>query len=304
MDDWQGNLLVGLDSDLVALDADTGEESWRLDIGGRISGPIARAGDLAVVPLRPNGFVAVDLAGPEIRWRQKRPTPENLTVRGQAGAWLDDRRDLAVLGFSDGALLGVELASGSTRWVVRLGEAGEFFRDVDTTPVATDDGRAVVVASYNSGVYKVDAERGALIYERPLTGIYAMVRAEPLDTLVLSSGDGEVIGFDARAGAVRWRTVVNEGFPTQPVAAGDGLVLVGTSQGALNLIDARDGEPQQVLAPGSGTSMPPWVRGEDAVVLSNKALRMVMGRNRGQGISGVLPESSGPAEAFGRRHRQ
>lgn len=304
MDDWQGVLLVGVDSDLVALDEDTGLEQWRLDLGGRIAGPIERAGDLAILPVRPNAFVAVDLSEPTIRWRQKRPTPDNLTVRGQAGAWIDPKRDVAALGFSDGTLLGVSLGSGDIRWVVRLGEAGEFFRDVDTTPIATDDGRALVVASYNSGVYKVDPERGSLIYERALTGVHGMVRAEPLDLLVLSTGNGEVVGFDPGPGVVRWRYLVDEGFPTRPVAAGRGQVFVGTSRGSLSLLDGRTGAPQQLLSPGSGTSMPPMVRGDDAVVLSNKAMLLVLGRGRGQSISGVLPESPSPTEGFGRRHTQ
>lgn len=304
MEDWQGAVLVGLDSDLVALDEDDGEERWRVPLGGRISGPIARDGDLAIVPIRPNAFVGVDLAAAEIVWRQKRPTPENLTVRGQAGAWMDAKRDLAALGFSDGTLLGVSVQTGDIRWVVRLGESGEFFRDVDTTPIAVDDGRSLMVASYNSGIYKVNAERGALVYERAIPRIYAAVRAEPLDMLVLSSGDGEVIGFEPGPGVVRWRYRVNEGFPTAPVAAGDGQVFVGTSRGGLSLVDGRTGAPQQVIAPGSGTSVPPTVRGDDAVALSNKATLMVFGRQRGDSISGVLPEDPGPAEDFGRRHRQ
>ena len=300
MEDWRGAVLLGLDSDLVALDEDDGGERWRVDLDGRISGPIARDGDLAVVPIRPNGFVAVDLDAAEIVWRQTRPTPDNLTVRGQAGAWIDARRDLAALGFSDGTLLGVSLKTGDIRWVVRLGRSGEFFRDVDTTPIAVDDGRSLMVASYNAGIYKVNAERGSLVYERSIRRVHGAVRAEPLDMLVLSTGDGEVIGFDT----VRWRYRVNEGFPTAPVAAGDGQVFVGTSKGALSLVDGRTGAPRQVVAPGSGTSVPLTVRGDDAVALSNKAMLLVFGKHRGNSISGVLPEDPGPAEDFGRRHEQ
>jgi hypothetical protein len=304
MEDWRGAVLLGLDSDLVALDEDDGRERWRIPLDGRLSGPIAREDDLAVVPIRPNGFVAVDLDAAEIIWRQKRPTPDDLTVRGQAGAWIDARRDLAALGFSDGTLLGVSLKTGEIRWVVRLGEAGEFFRDVDTTPIAVDDGRSLMVASYNAGIYKVDAERGSLVYERPIRRVHGAVRAEPLDLLVLSTGDGEVVGFDPGPGTVRWRYLVNEGFPTAPVAAGDGQVFVGTSKGALSLVDGRTGAPQQLVAPGSGTSVPPMVRGDDAVALSNKAMLLVFGKHRGNSISGVLPEDPGPAEDFGRRHEQ
>lgn len=304
MEDWKGAVLVGLDSDLVALDEDDGEERWRLELDGRLAGPVARDGDLAIVPIRPNSFVAVNLNGPEISWRQKRPTPDNLTVRGQAGAWIDARRDLAALGFSDGTLLGVSLKTGDTRWVVRLGESGEFFRDVDTTPIPVDGGRSLMVASYNAGLYKVDAERGALVYERPIHRVHAAVRAEPLDIIVLSTGDGEVIGFDPGPGVVRWRYQVNEGFPTAPVAAGDGQVFVGTSRGALSLVDGRTGEPRQLISPGSGTSVPPMVRGDDAVALSNKSMLLVLGKHRGNSISGVLPEDPGPAEDFGRRHEQ
>jgi len=299
MDDWQGNLLVGMDSALAAVDMDTGAEQWRLDLDGRISGPIVREGDTAVIPIRPNSFVAVNLSAPEISWRQKRPTPDNLTVRGQAGAYIDEARDLAAIGFSDGTLLGVSLRRGDIRWVVRLGESSEFFRDVDTTPIPTDDGKTIMVASYNSGIYKIDAERGSIVYERSLERVHAMTRAEPLDLLVASSGDGEVIGFDPDAGVVRWRYRVEEGYPTKPVAAGDGAVFVGTSKGALSVLDARTGEPEQIMSPGSGTSVPVMARDGDAVALSNKALLLVLGERRGQSISGVLPVDPGYGETFG-----
>jgi hypothetical protein len=49
----------------------------------------------------------------------------------------------------------------------------------------------------------------------------------------------------------------------------------------------------QSLSPGSGTSTPLQVRGEQAVLLSNKALLMVMRRGMGDSISGVLPKDPG-----------
>ncbi len=304
MTEWKSHLIVGIDSALVALDQDTGERVFEVDLDGRIAGAIERVGSTVVVPIRPNSYVAVDLEERSLRWRLKRPTPENLTVRGQGGAYVDERRDLVVMGFSDGTLLGATLSGGDTKWLARLGKAGEFFRDVDTTPVPADDGESLLVASYNAGLYKVDTDRGTIIYERPLGRVHSMTRAEPLDTLVLVTGDGEVLGFDEQAARLVWRYRVKEGFPSHPISTGDGYVLVVTSEGALSIIDARRGQPQQLLAPGSGASIPVMVRGTDALVLSNKALLLVLGKNRGQNLSGVLPKDPGPAERFGAAHEQ
>jgi outer membrane protein assembly factor BamB len=291
MAETAGSLLVGQGTRLLALDKYSGELQWGLDLGGAPAGAMAVVGNRVVVPVRPNAFVAVQMpigdTDPAVLWRQKRPTPEGLTIRGQAGAYVDRRLGLAVLGFSDGTVLGVEMDSGQIRWIARLGEPAEPFQDVDTRPIPFDDD--LLVASYNGGVVRLSVADGTVRYRRPLLGVHGMTKATPGETVVMSTGAGEVLGFDGALGRVRWRVQVREGFPTRPVAAGDERAWVGTARGSVTLYDARDGRPVQVLSPGSGTSTPPFVRGDDAVLLSNKGLALILERGHTQNLSGTRP---------------
>src|SRR5262249_12355668 len=84
MGEYEGRLPVGAGSSLLAIDGQTGEEKARLDLAGSIGGRMVITGTVAIIPVRPNGFVAIDLAKHELLWRMKQPTPEGITVRGQA----------------------------------------------------------------------------------------------------------------------------------------------------------------------------------------------------------------------------
>ncbi|MEM1023195.1 MAG: PQQ-binding-like beta-propeller repeat protein [Myxococcota bacterium] len=287
MAEHDGRILVGVGAGLAAMDKYDGEEAWRIDLGGTVAGPMAVIGDRAVIPVRPNAFVAVDLADGVLLWRQKRPTPEDLTVRGQAGPWIDPSGQRVVLGFSDGSVMAARIDSGEPIWVRRLAEPAQPFQDVDTTPIGCDGGRAVLIAAYNHGVFKLSVETGAVLYERLLVGIHGQAQLDD-GTVVLSSGQ-EAIGFDSAEGKVSWRFRVAKGSTADPVPAGKGQVWIGSSEGALTLLDGAKGRPLQVLSTGSGMSTPMFVRGEEAVLLSNEAMVLVLGRGRGTRISGRLP---------------
>jgi outer membrane protein assembly factor BamB len=276
MVEHRGVVAVGSDSDLVGFARADGEERWRVEVGGRIGGPIAQRGRLALLPIRPNAFVAVDLEAGTRLWQAKRATPDNLTVRGQAGAAIDPERGVAYLGFSDGALLAVSLEDGSTRWVASLGDASEFFADVDTTPVLLDGGASLLVAAYNTELFRLEAERGAIEWSRPLPRLISLTRA-PGDRVVASQGDGQVLGLEPTDGDVMWRYRLEEGAPSRAVLlAGGNRVAVSGSRGPISILAVDDGRPLQLIAPGSGASVPPAVGGRSMVLFSNDGLVLAL----------------------------
>lgn len=272
-----GVLLVGVDSDVAALSRGLGEERWRTRIGGRVGGPMAAFGRTVVVPVRPNGFVALDVETGERLWQVKRPTPDGLTIRGHAGPTIDSARDRVFLGFSDGALMGLELSTGRTLWTTPLGDASEAFADVDTTPVLVDGGRSVMAAGYNAGLFEIDASSGRVLSRVPVERITHLVRAG--DRLVASTGKREVLGLTLDS-EIAWRYRMRSGAPSAAAALDGGeLVAVASSTGPLSILRARDGRPMQLIDTGKGASTPPAVAGRHMVLLSNGGL--VLGLERG-----------------------
>lgn len=271
-------LVVGVNSDVVGLSRSLGTERWRVRVGGRIGGRLARQGSVVLVPVRPNGFVAIDAVEGERRWQVKRPTPDGLTVRGQAAAGIDEARGLAYLGFSDGKLMAVEIATGTARWQTPLGNPGEFFADIDATPLLIDQGRKLLAAAYNRGTFVIDPETGGVL--RRMEDLPRISAFTGGGTHVLaSSGTGEVLGLDPRSLKVRWRYRLRSGAPTAPTLVSGGLAAITSSRGPMVLLEVETGRPVQMIAPGPGASVPPAAVGRNLVLMSDGGL--VLGLRRG-----------------------
>lgn len=273
--EFQQRLILGSDSAMVALDQQIGKERWRLDLDAPIGGRMTRSSSIAVVPLRPNTFVAVDLEKGERLWRVRRPTPDGITVRGQGQPVIDRARNRVYLGFSDGALVAVDLLTGSTAWVALLGNASDFFADIDAKPILVDGGKAIVAAAYNTGLFKVDTESGAVLWKQPHTRISGMVSAGA-GLMVGVTGDRQVLGIYSENGKIRWRYKFGAGAGVEPVFIGRNQVIVGSTDGPLVVLDVDTGKPVQLIAPGSGTSVPPAWDDPDMLIFSNKATLLVL----------------------------
>lgn len=284
MIEFRQKVILGSDSSLVALDQQIGKERWRLDLDAPIGGRMVRTGTIAVIPIRPNAYVAVDLLKGERIWQTKRPTPEGISVRGQAPPAIDRVRRRAYLGFSDGALVSMNLDTGGTEWVAQLGNARDFFADVDSQPQLVDGGRAVIAAAYNAGLFKVEAETGRVIWKREQTRINSLTRVGA-SMLVAGHGDGQVLGIGTSKGNVRWRFRFVKGAPVEPLSIGRNLVAVGCTAGPMAVLSIDDGRPVQLVNPGSGVSVPAFWDDPDLLLLSNKALLLVMRYGSGTGTA-------------------
>jgi outer membrane protein assembly factor BamB len=281
------NLLVGTDSDLVAIEARTGTEAFRVGLDGAVGGAMLVQGNRVIVPIRPNAFVSVDLVTKERVWRVRRPTPEGASVRGQAQATYDAQRKFVYLGFSDGGLMAVDEERGRTEWVQPIGRSQDFFADVDTTPILVSGGAALIVASYNTGLFSLSPDTGQRIWHRPeLLHIFGIAKVSER-LVVATTGNREVLGIYPANGKVRWRYRFEEGTATVPVVVNSQLIVVGNSQGPIAVLDADTGKPVQTIQPGSGVSVPPCFRNPDLVLLTNKARLLAFQKGLGVSVGGT-----------------
>lgn len=285
MQEYRGYVVLGSDSSLVAVDQQLGRDHWKVELDGKISAGVVVTGTIALAPIRPNAVVAVDLVKGEVLWRIKRPTPDGITVRGQCTPAVDPATGRAYLGFSDGTVLAVDLQTGKTLWIATLGVRRDFFADVDVQPLLTDNGKALITASYNGGLFKLDAESGREIWKQDLTRISGLTRVEP-GLLVATLGSGQVAGVYEANGKVRWRYKVKKGYPTQAVSVGHGLAIFGVSKGPMTVLEVNTGRPVQLIAPGSaGQSVPPAREGSELVALTNKGMLLVLRHGAGIGVT-------------------
>lgn len=282
-------LLVGSDGGLHGLEGYSGKEQWKTDLGGTVGGPITVTGTVAIIPVRPSGYVALNGLTGEIRWRQKRGKAEGITVRGTAGAAVDTKGHRIYGGAGDGSVSALGLDTGELLWTTKLSsqKADEPFPDVDTRPLLADQGRVLLAASYNGGLAGLDPKTGAVLFKKPeLLHITGLAEVKGGAWVVASMGDGQAIGLDPRDGRVRWRYRLKKGgVPNWPLGLEHGLVAIPSLNGPLAILDASTGRPVQLVNPGSGLSALPFARNKDLAVWTNKGHLLLLRLGEGSSVT-------------------
>jgi glucose dehydrogenase len=224
-------------------------------------------------------------------WNQHRSPALGMEVAGYAGPLL--WRGLVFAAFSDGTVTAFEARTGEERWApVDLSAAAEqtlgelpTYLDVDTTPVpdVISDQPVVYVASYEGGVFALNADNGTRIWGN--SGIrggtelhlwrqpeHPSRRGGP-DTparklLIASTGTNGVWALDPETGAEVWHRAVPQAGASRVVPALGALLFSTTRQG-LFLMSPLDGRVIDGVHTGEGFSMAPSAYGERAFIVSN-----------------------------------
>lgn len=108
--------LTAMDHMLYAIDAETGEEAWSLDLGGTIVGsPVLGEDGLLYVGTLSSTVVAVDTASRDVVW----------TFETTGWVWASPLivDDIIVVGDLDGFLYAIDAVSGRQAWQVETGGA-------------------------------------------------------------------------------------------------------------------------------------------------------------------------------------
>ncbi|HEX7336165.1 MAG TPA: PQQ-binding-like beta-propeller repeat protein [Gemmatimonadales bacterium] len=229
-------LIGGPDGVVYSLDLKTGRENWRAPTGGRVRATPAVSGNLVVVGSWNGRVYGLDLRTGRERW-----------VHRTMGDTLDsqkfgfDRRAIqssaaiadggVYLGSRDGAVYGLEAATGERRW--RVSHRGSW---VIGSP-AVRGGRVYAGSSDGHFVHALDAATGREVWKLPTRG---NVLASPVllgSALVIATSRtdapaGELLTLDAVSGAVRWRLPLDEASVSTPAAA-DGELYLGTEAGSV-----------------------------------------------------------------------
>jgi eukaryotic-like serine/threonine-protein kinase len=217
-----GVVYVGGGFNLFAIDATTGQERWRFAMR-YAGGASPTVVDGVVYVTSQEGFVyAVDARTGKERW--------NVQTEGlifSSPTFIDGT---VVVGTDSGVLYGVTAANGRLDWR----------RNLDGPIFASVAGRSDGVAFVTIGAgftYAIDVRDGSVVWTAAIGSDEAPAVSN--GTLVLSAKDGGVYGLDATTGTTRWL------FPTGESATGapsisDDLVFVGAGRNLL-IIDASNG---------------------------------------------------------------
>jgi outer membrane protein assembly factor BamB len=213
-----------LDQQLYAIDAGTGEETWRASVGpGRNlrATPAASDGTVYVGTMdisdedRPARLVALDAASGAEQWTVTVPSDSEGKWAWTTTPVIAD--DTVFIGAHDRRLRALDAATGEEQWAVESDHVP--FVDpltvADGTLYAPGDGIAAYDPDTGEETWTVDKE------QVPSRGLIAATD----DTLYVTGDDGHTYAVGADGGETRWRFEIQHGTP--PVVADGRVYVVG-----------------------------------------------------------------------------
>ncbi len=249
--------VAGGDGVLYAFRALSGESVWQFKANEElVTSPTIVDGKVLVASQSETVF-AVDVETGAWIWQYRRDAPSGFTVRGTSRPVSAD--GLVYMGFADGYVAALELATGVASWEKRLSvTGGTQFLDVDTTPVIAEG--HLFVASYKDGVSSLDAKTGDLQWSTAHGGLTALLAR---GNVLFATGDGALSAFDMGKGRMLWslelsdRTSKGKGVNAgRSLTMSRGYVVVPTST-SLAFVEPTSGKVRSMWNPGRGVTAAP-----------------------------------------------
>ena len=308
-------IVAGSEGLIISIDPLTGRDLWRVNIGGEIAAGVGGDGRYSAVVTRNNelvvldggqeawrkslaaqGFTAPLVAGGRVfvltadrsltafdaqsgrkLWVQRRPG-ESLVLR-QAGV-LTTAGEVLVVGLS-GRLVGMDPLNGNIRWESPIATprgTNDIERLVDLVGPLSRSGDLFCARAFQSAIGCVNAQRGALIWTKPASGVVGLGGDDNLIYGVES--DGQLIAWGRADGERIWSS---QGLRyrrlTAPLLLGRS-VLLGDESGSVHFLSREDGALlTRVSTDPSGVAATPVTAGGALVVVTHSG-----------GIFGFMPE--------------
>jgi outer membrane protein assembly factor BamB len=249
--------LLASDGFLHVLNAQSGDEQWRIPIGGELTANgLALAHSLVYLALSGHFIAAVDANNGQVRWRFD-------TVGVVRAAPLVVGRVLLVASGAN-SLFCLDALTGEEYWAFHSEDALAEFWPTRTTPVVSD-GKVYVVLGAANEFHVLNLRTGRKEWEISLhermTG--GPVLDEALGVVYIVTWSGRVVALDSHTGRLRWDYHIVGGSMSSPaLSLRSGVLYLGGFNGYLYALDANSGRLDWRIPMGSAiTSAPVVVRG-------------------------------------------
>lgn len=249
------------DKSVLALDARTGEERWRTDLGNRNLSPPLITDDTVVVQSYDGYAYALMLADGALRWREP--------VAGGSFSAPAPAGDLVVFGGDRGTLTARRIADGSLAWNFTADEADTWVRSFPYTAAVAAG--TVYATSWNRHCYALDAESGTLQWKSEPTVKRPAITSPVIgDHGVYFCGhDRYIYCLDAATGKRRWAKEFRRSAAVAPLLIGSEL-FVATGERRIYRLDPASGDliGEPVLET-VGKVDQPWATDGQRIVLAD-----------------------------------
>ncbi len=253
------------EGDVIALDANSGEELWRNVVSSEVVAPAAIAEGHVVVRTVDGKLFSLNQKTGKREWFFDRNVPI-LTLRGTSAPVVAHGAVLA--GFDNGKVALFFLENGKPIWEKRIAQSvgrSELERivDMDAKPLVVD--KYVYVVTYNGNLAALDLRSGETVWQREMSSFQNISNSG--SRLFVTNAEDQVRALSINGGATLWTQVAlkNRGL-SAPVAAGD-YVVTADFEGYLHWMHVKDGHfVMRQHIDSDGITGAPVVRGQHLFV--------------------------------------
>ncbi|MFN7180370.1 PQQ-binding-like beta-propeller repeat protein [Hyphomonas sp.] len=262
---------------VLALDAATGAQKWRRELGAPMTGSPTISEGRVVVASNNNEVFSLSLATGETSWSDQ-AISESARVLGSPSAAAVE--DFIIAPFSSGEIIAYLAANGRRLWTDALAQSGRFtpiseINDIGSRPVL---GSGLVFVSSQSGTTAaIDGRSGARVWTAPVGSTKAPALVGRF-LYVLGTGD-ELACLDAATGEAYWvkqlPSFQNEEKKKKPISytapvVASGRVILVSSRGELLAFSPEDGSQTGSLKLGETVYIEPIAAQGRLYVLTDK----------------------------------
>lgn len=262
---------------VAALDAATGAQKWRRELGAPMTGSPTISEGRVFVASNNNEVFSLNLATGETVWSDQ-AISESARVLGSPSAAAVE--DFVIAPFSSGEIIAYLAANGRRLWTDALAQSGRFtpiseINDIGSRPVL---GSGLVFVSSQSGTTAaIDGRSGARVW----TQVVGSTRAPALvgRYLFVLGMDDELAALDAATGEAYWvkqlPSFQNEEKKKKPISytapvVVSGRVILVSSRGELLAFSPEDGSQTASLKLGETVYIEPIAAQGRLYVLTDK----------------------------------
>jgi len=236
-----GNIYFGTENgDVVALNAESGELVWRIQVPGEVLVSPAVGDAFVVVKLGSGTLVGLNPDNGEQRWVFENEQPP-LTIRGASEPVIDSGG--VVYGTANGRVGVLVVDRGFQAWEESIATpkgSTDLSRlvDVDAKPIVVAG--TVYAIAFNGELFAMDLRSGQQLWKRDYASFRNMAVSGTV--LYLVDSEGRIYAVDRRNGTELWsQTGLHRHFLTGPTVYKDYLVI-GDNKGNLHWLNRSTGD--------------------------------------------------------------
>lgn len=244
---------------LLALEADSGHERWRFDLGNYIIRSSPAVVDGVVYITGGYDVYALDAESGQPRWRLP------IMLAGPSSPTVVD--GMLYVASQEGELYAVDAETGTLAWHYKADGL------VFSSPAVASG--MIFFASDTGDLYALEVGTGRLRWKAADLGAVHGSPAVGDGAVFVSSLDGRLMAFEVDSGRERWRFTAG-GSPTPAIV--DGVVYAAAGETGLVALDAQSGEPRWTFATGGPVTSSPSVV-DDVVYVGSGASLFAINRD-------------------------